>query len=991
MAADPEAELRQLLFDSPAGPRRLWVLLPLLPRETLPFAGFVVASLLIDDPLAIGAILAEVLVAVPEQDRQRVLAEAVRPRRGRPSLADLVPDDLLREALEATTTMLNEAEWLIPSVLLGRRLPEPDRSKVVQAAEQTLNELRHNGPYSEYARQAAALLPALPRLAPGLIEHRRDLDPYAWAGVLAAAAGYLDGGSRRVAQTLALDAVRQIDAESVQAELFNTIVAGAADNPALLLAIRDIGQNMQHPRSRARVLRRLQLAGVPVPGFELEGELDEAQVAPLVARLPAERWAELAHRFLDRLLEQWSDLPMAGPPPEQVGHPEPASIPLAPPAPAAAPPPPGPPPILVPPPRGDRLPREEIPTDPDRGVSKGVGAPLTTVRERVVSTGFANLVNPTAPLVASQPLVPATDYYFWFQLGETLQPGAIDAAAVPLSIDKLPVGTQLTVVLYAFEGELEIATDGDVGQLALQSNGTFRVSRQPVQHLPGVPADLLTRRLLFSIRTPFSLGPARLRCSTFCRGVLLESRLVQVVIGPDSVAEQQPALRSSVDYTLSRSLDPAFLAELTPHSLSVLLNDNGDTTHGLRLFGTDDAEIFNRDARLTDFQLQDLIEVARAAQRRVAWGDTDAWTDAKVYRYRDGRRDLDRLANDLARMAVAGYRVYGKLIERLGGPQRATLERLLRESVLVQIAMKESAGAYLPAAMMYDIHFDTGAFLINSTQHHLCPTFEAALLGDQALDECACFHGACPTRAQSEVVRADPTRLMQELGPVVCPSGFWGFRHKLGLPLSVGEVGDTPLTIGYTNAPVMTAGIWASFEEWPKHEVQLRAGGRQLEVGKSRADVLRLLRASHPQVVYFYCHGGFAGDGSPCLFVGGPDDAGITPDNLEANGIQWQTPQPLVFINGCNTTSLEPKAAFDFVSSFVQEVHAAGVIGSEITVFEPLARAFAEVALERFLGGAPIGEAVRQARLGLLKDGNPLGLVYVPFVIGSLRMVSQTP
>ena len=49
------------------------------------------------------------------------------------------------------------------------------------------------------------------------------------------------------------------------------------------------------------------------------------------------------------------------------------------------------------------------------------------------------------------------------------------------------------------------------------------------------------------------------------------------------------------------------------------------------------------------------------------------------------------------------------------------LERLLRESVLVQIAMKESAGAYLPAAMMYDIHFDTGAFLISATQHHLCP------------------------------------------------------------------------------------------------------------------------------------------------------------------------------------------------------------------------------------------------------------------------------
>jgi hypothetical protein len=969
MALDPEAELRQLLFGSPAGPRRLRALLPLLPPESRPLAGFVAASLLLEDPATIGGTLADVARGLDSLERRRVLAEAVRPRRGRQSLADLVPDDLLLDALEATL-LLGDAEQIIARVLLSRRLPEPERSTALQGAQQRLTEARQSGPYDEYARLAAALLPVFPELSAGLIEGRRDLDPYDWARVLAAAGGYLQGGSRRVAQSLAFDAARQIESEQVQAELFSTIIAGVQDNRDLLLAIRDIGQRMQHHRPRARVLRRVQLAGVPVPGFELERELDQEQVAQLVARLPAERWTELADQFLNRLLELWSDLPRAAAAP--------------PPTPPPSPPPPAPP-LSFSPPRAVP-PAAARPPAPERILVPQ----LATVRERVVSTGFAGVADPVAPLAASEPLAPAQDYYFWFQLGERLQPGAIDVTAAPLPIDKLPVGTQLTIVLYAFEGELETAADGDVGQLTMQGNGTFRVERQPGGLRPILPPNLLTRRLLFGVRTPMTFGLARLRCSIFCRGVLLESRVVHAVIGPVS-REQQPALRSTVDYTLSSSLDPAFLAELIPHRLSVLLNDNADGTHGLRLFGTDGTEIFNRDARLTDFQLQDLIEVARAAQRRVAWGDADAWTDGKPYRYGDGRRDLDRLANDLARLAVAGYRLYGKLIERLGGAERATLERLLRESVMVQIAMKESAGAYLPAAMMYDIHFDTGAFLISATQHHLCPTFEAALLGDQPLDACACFHDACPTRAHSEALRADPTRLMQELGPVVCPSGFWGFRHKLGLPLSVGELGDTPLTIGYTTTPVLTAGIWASFAEWPKHELQLRTGGRQLDVGKSRADVLRLLRASRPHVVYFYCHGGFAGDGSPCLFVGGPEDAGITPDNLEANGIQWQTPQPLVFINGCNTTSLEPKAAFDFVSSFVQEVHAAGVIGTEITVFEPLARAFAEAALDRFLSGAPIGEAVRQARLSLLKDGNPLGLVYVPFVIGSLRMVSQAP
>jgi hypothetical protein len=51
-----------------------------------------------------------------------------------------------------------------------------------------------------------------------------------------------------------------------------------------------------------------------------------------------------------------------------------------------------------------------------------------------------------------------------------------------------------------------------------------------------------------------------------------------------------------------------------------------------------------------------------------------------------------------------------------------------------------------------------------------------------------------------------------------------------------------------------------------------------------------------------------------------------------------------------------------------------------------LASAFAEECLKRFFAGDPIGDAVRGARLALLKQGNPLGLAYVPFVLPSLRL-----
>jgi hypothetical protein len=82
--------------------------------------------------------------------------------------------------------------------------------------------------------------------------------------------------------------------------------------------------------------------------------------------------------------------------------------------------------------------------------------------------------------------------------------------------------------------------------------------------------------------------------------------------------------------------------------------------------------------------------------------------------------------------------------------------------------------------------------------------------------------------------------------------------------------------------------------------------------------------------------------------------------------------------------------AMQFVSSFVENAGASGVIGTETTIFESLACDFAEECLGRFLGArgprVTVGEAVRLARLKLLKERNPLGLPYIPFAVASLRL-----
>ena len=124
--------------------------------------------------------------------------------------------------------------------------------------------------------------------------------------------------------------------------------------------------------------------------------------------------------------------------------------------------------------------------------------------------------------------------------------------------------------------------------------------------------------------------------------------------------------------------------------------------------------------------------------------------------------------------------------------------------------------------------------------------------------------------------------------------------------------------------------------------------------------------------------------------MGTPDSTGnLSPSFLRAKKIRWDITRPLVFINGCHTTALEPEQAIEFISPFIENANAAGVIGTEITIFEPLATVFAEECLRRFLNDAPIGEAIRGARLKLLKNANPLGLVYIPYVIADLHLIEQ--
>lgn len=587
---------------------------------------------------------------------------------------------------------------------------------------------------------------------------------------------------------------------------------------------------------------------------------------------------------------------------------------------------------------------------PGGGPGGGAGGAHVPPREPVVNTGFATPEQ--VPLSPERTLTAGGQYLFWVDIG-LLDPYSIEDAPGPLPVD-LPPHAELTVALFEFVGEIGVDPANAV-----------------VRMVPG-------ERVWLPVRLPSAAGVWRVRCGIYWRQVLLESRVITVhaTAAPETMAG---ALRSTVDYRLANPAEVEQLLNVPAHTASLFLNDNGDGSHALRVLATDGRELLRTDATFTAAQLTTQIRLARGALRRVAWGTDAPWRDGDDYRYATAATP-DRLAEDLTRLARNGFRLHHLLLRSLGRTDGAgtyamadRLAAALGKPGVIQVALKDSAQHVLPVALLYDLPLDT-----NADRLTLCADFVRVWREGRPLAGTACFDADC-----RQARDPDDT--------VVCPGGFWGYRHALGLPVSTGRGATLPQDLAVAGEVKLAAGLYRDFRHVDAHCRRLHdlLPGVHWRLNDDRDAVLEELRTGSPDIVYFYCHGGVAGD-VPYLRVGrGTSGPVITPDNLFRNRIQWPSSRPLVFLNGCQTTDLEPERAIDFVSFFVEDASACGVIGTEITVFEEFAREFAEEFLHAFLTDrVPIGTAVTRARLALLSKGNPLGLSYIPYALPSIRLAT---
>ncbi|MDQ1697333.1 MAG: hypothetical protein QOJ03_2686 [Frankiaceae bacterium] len=683
----------------------------------------------------------------------------------------------------------------------------------------------------------------------------------------------------------------------------------------------------------------------------------DALIAGLGAMLFAD--PERALDFLQTVVDAEAEGPWRG-----------AEAPMPAPPPAADMPMPAPPPapMPAPPPAGAPTPWHRLPT------SRFVRDLMERLRggrlfrsdvplPAVVSTGFAP-ERGAEGLPAERTLGQGRRYQFFVEIGRTRAADAINTDDTPLP--DLPAGTVLQVALFGFDGELQPEAGFDVGELRLVGDGTAVVESQPGGAVAG------QQRLYLAVSTPEHPGIFRMRCNIYCRQVLLQSRLLAVQVTDEERTVGGPALESTLDFAVVSRLRPEQVEGLEPRTLSLLVNDNGDGTHGFRFFaGTE----FKHDATLGGELLTATLEKARAGLRRASWAKTTEPTREEfaklAYRYADPTDA--KLAEDLKSLARSGFTVWDVLIDRLAGGAADRLRALMRTPGVIELANKESLDLVVPAACIYD-------HPLNAEQADLtiCKDFLAAR-GVTSLAATPCFQGHCPSYD-------DPT--------VVCPSGFWGFRHQIGYSASLtggesGDAHDQELRIA-ASPQVFTVGASSDkgLKERDGHLDRLHGlVGEQWNEARTRTALFELFKTVAPSVVYLYGHGGSSA-GSAFFEVGSGDDGPIIRASLRGRA-DWRATRPLVFLNGCHSAALAPDAAFTYATGFLQTAHASAVVGTEIAVFEKLAVAFAEDCLHRFVvKRKKLGEAVLGARLSLLEQGIPLGLVYVAFGPSELHLAA---
>ena len=471
------------------------------------------------------------------------------------------------------------------------------------------------------------------------------------------------------------------------------------------------------------------------------------------------------------------------------------------------------------------------------------------------------------------------------------------------------------------------------------------------------------------IRTRSRFGPASLRCIVYSRNNVVQTTRLDVAVGAGRLDREN--MREVVDFGLAGDVGRG--NQLPRRDLSILTNESSSGTHTIVICdGLTPEALF-----INEQQAEKVLAACREKLTRIVLN-----RDRTATQYdRDNRKPAAAFIADLKGLALVGSRLYGAIASR--SHTRALFRDRLKRRSTIQISRVTRTA--FPWALVYDMPREGQADWI------LCRLLRE---WETAADRLGDYPDRCPYEAEHERIN------------VLCPYGFWGFRHLLEEPPSIDEgLLRTTIRVSTPAKVALVRSLALNHELATRHFAALQSylcPPFEALACDSRESLRSALADPALPLMYFYCHGArarFADSDidEPVLQIGESDN--IVPGDFGAwhdadlwTDAHWVDTAPLVFINGCETVKTEPKDLITFVEALAG-LRVAGVIGTEIPVDQTIA---GEVAVNFFrqLCGDPratVGMALHRTRIDLLRKGNVSGLVYTPYCSMDLAMDFAAP
>jgi hypothetical protein len=555
----------------------------------------------------------------------------------------------------------------------------------------------------------------------------------------------------------------------------------------------------------------------------------------------------------------------------------------------------------------------------------------------------------------------------------------------------------------------------------------FEVLGEPLQEI-WLPRDDASETIYFAV-VPQTTKVARLRYCLYYKSDLIQSfRLAALTRRPKDSHDPPLTVRTkrlahALDLPATAVGDVGYLPKLEysvtanlgdapkrpKRAVSIVANDL-DGRPVITVKGPDLFEIRTND------DLPDHVDVIRhtlehITESPIGGEDSHRW----MYNYgtleQPNVGDEDKLKEALTKLATEGWILYDAIVHEKGRKQLATTLQDEGQTIHVAHILLEKV---IPWAIVYDRRYDPCRKLDdngNPVAHDVCLAALPDENGQFPNIECekdpnCLLH---PDRCQERLARGEPSLLPDT---VVCPKHFWGFKHIIELPPQQtttpqengqqqggSRQGREQQTCILTSPPTqMTAGLHAHLPLFDKHLQELEDLIREPSINaewRSRAShrdlILKNLKDTDLDLIYFYCHASDkdASKGKVHPYLEFQDEDEDSPGMLNAAALdhnQLWAHHPLVFLNGCRTAGFSPRAISPFITKLVEGRGAAGVIGTEISVWEELAGEMALRFFREFLSGSTAGEALLSARRALLAKYNPLGLIYTLYAAANLRL-----